>query len=83
VKNRIFLGGHALRNRIITILLLPIIVFVFIIGWALYWVGKKQTDSNREPPRPNIVKDADTGGQDDVEIGVIEDLMEKQLKAEQ
>lgn len=70
------------RNRIITILLLPIIVFVFIIGWALYWVGKQQ-DSNRESPRVNTVKDVDTGEQEPVEIGVIEELMEKQLTAEQ
>jgi Tfp pilus assembly protein PilO len=70
------------RNRIITILLLPIIVFVFIIGWALYWVGKQQ-DSNREPPRVNTAKDAGTGEQEPIEIGVIEELMEKQLTAEQ
>jgi flagellar basal body-associated protein FliL len=73
-----------LRNRIITILLLPIVIFVFIIGWALYWIGKQQTSTNRETPRkPNTAKDADTKEQDYVEIGVIEELMEKQLKAEQ
>ncbi|MCW4046547.1 MAG: hypothetical protein NWE99_03170 [Candidatus Bathyarchaeota archaeon] len=70
------------RKRIVTILLLPIIVFVFIVGWALYWVGKQQ-DSNREPSRVNTAKDADTDEQEPVEIGVIEELMEKQLKAEQ
>jgi flagellar basal body-associated protein FliL len=69
------------RSRIITILLLPIIVFVFIIGWAMYWIGKQRSDTNSKPP--STAKDADTNEEDGVKIGVIEELMEKQLKTEQ
>jgi flagellar basal body-associated protein FliL len=69
------------RSRIITILLLPLIVFVFIIGWAMYWIGKQRSGTNGKPQ--NTAKNAETNEEDDVKIGVIEELMEKQLKAEQ
>ena len=69
------------RSRIITILLLPIIIFVFVIGWAMYRIGKQRSDTNSKTQ--NTAKDTDTNEEDEVEIGVIEELMEKQLKTEQ
>jgi flagellar basal body-associated protein FliL len=69
------------RSRIITILLLPIIIFVFVIGWAMYRIGKQHSDTSNKPQ--NTAKDTDTNEEDEVEIGVIEELMEKQLKTEQ
>jgi hypothetical protein len=50
----------------------------------MYQLGKQHTNTDREPPRkPNAAKEAETDEKDYVEIGVIEELMEKQLKAEQ
>lgn len=69
------------RSRIVTILLLPIIVFVFVIGWAMYWIGKQRSDTDSGPQ--NKVKNVDANEEDEVKIGVIEELMEKHLKAEQ
>lgn len=72
-----------LRLRALTILLLPIVVFVFMIGWIFYWMGKQQNRSSIEAPqrKRSASESADTT-EDYVEVGLIEDLMEKQLKVE-
>lgn len=70
-----------LLRQILTILFLPIAIFVFMIGWTLQWMGQKQNESRVEKPqRETVVND---GTADEcVEVEVIEDLMEKVLKAE-
>ena len=30
------------RNRLVTILLLPVLVVAWLIGWSLYWVGSRK-----------------------------------------
>jgi len=39
-----------MRNRVVVIMLLPIIIFLWIIGWSLFWIGsqnKPQKDQNK------------------------------------
>ena len=30
------------RNRAVQVLLLPTVVFTWIVGWSLYWIGSKK-----------------------------------------
>jgi len=30
-----------MRNRVVVIMLLPIIIFLWIIGWSLFWIGSQ------------------------------------------
>jgi hypothetical protein len=45
------------RNRIIVALLFPALVLVWLVGWSLYWIGRKK-EGEAKPPRkrgaPNI-----------------------------
>ena len=68
------------RRRALTILLLPIIVLVFMVGWIFYWMGKQQDKGSTRPPVDK--KTASEAGTEEeyVEVGVIEDLMEKQTE---
>ena len=36
------------RNRLVTVLLLPVFVVAWFIGWSLYWVGSRK---DREQPK--------------------------------
>ncbi len=36
------------RNRAIMALLLPAVIFLWIVGWGLYWIGR-QRDSKQVP----------------------------------
>jgi hypothetical protein len=49
-------GKHRSKARII--MLFPAFIFIFIIGWALYWIGQqKTTDKNQEkiaPKKDNV-----------------------------
>jgi hypothetical protein len=38
------------RNRAIVALLLPAIVFLWIIGWSLYWIGHQQDKKQDSQP---------------------------------
>lgn len=44
-----------MRNRVVVITLLPVIIFLWIIGWSLFWIGsqnkpqKTQTTTERNP----------------------------------
>ena len=73
-----------MRNRIITILLFPVIAFLFMIGWILYWVGKQKINTKEEPQRNSnsVVKDAEETEEDSIEVGLMEELNEEQLTAE-
>lgn len=37
------------RNRVMLLLLLPVVLFLWFVGWALYWIGSKQ-----EPRKPAV-----------------------------
>ena len=45
------------------VLLLPVIVFIFVMGWAIYWIGDQQ--------KPNSKKQSSTFKKDNVSIGAI------------
>jgi hypothetical protein len=29
------------RNRVALLLILPVVIFIWLIGWSLYWIGSK------------------------------------------
>jgi len=31
--------GRRKRNRIMTLFLLPVLIFIFFMGWSMYWIG--------------------------------------------
>ena len=41
-----------MRNRLIKVLLLPVVVFVWMVGWAMMWAGTLK----EEETRPETVK---------------------------
>jgi len=45
------------RSRAMIIMLLPLLIFVFIIGWSMYWIGnqKRNGKTQRKPPRKDNV----------------------------
>jgi lipopolysaccharide export system protein LptC len=40
------------RNRAITALLFPAVIFLFLIGWSLYWIGLQKRRQKAQPVRP-------------------------------
>jgi hypothetical protein len=69
-----------LLRQILTILFLPIAIFIFMIGWSLQWIGQKQNESRvKKHQRDTVVNDGTTD--ECVEVRVIEDLMKEVLKA--
>ena len=38
------------RNRALTILLLPAVVFLFVVGWGFYWIGHQQKTTGKTRP---------------------------------
>ena len=50
-----------MRNRVVVITLLPVIIFLWVIGWTLFWIGsqnkpqKTQTATERDPISMTIV----------------------------
>jgi hypothetical protein len=70
-----------LLRQILTILFLPIAIFVFMIGLNLQWMEQKQNKLRVKTPQiETVVKDGTTDER--VEVKIIEDLMEKVPKAE-
>jgi hypothetical protein len=78
-----FCGG-SLRNRIITILLFPVIAFIFMIGWIMYWIGKQKENTEKKPQRnsSSVIKDAEEPEKDSIEVGLMEELDEEKITAE-
>ncbi len=68
-----------MRRRAFAILLLPIIVFVFMIGWIFYWMGKQQ-DKGSVPTLNKTTASNMHSEEENVELGLIEDLMEKEAE---
>jgi len=45
------------RGKAMIIMLFPLLIFVFIIGWCIYWIGsQKRTDKTRrkQPKKGNV-----------------------------
>jgi len=70
-----------LRRRAFTILLLPIIVFVFMVGWIFYWMGKQQDKGSVKAPVEKTTAPEARAEEEYVEVGLIEDLMEKETES--
>ena len=46
------------RNRVVSFLLMPIAVFLWCIGWSLYWIGvKKETTKPKPNPKLSVQKE--------------------------
>jgi flagellar basal body-associated protein FliL len=39
------------RNKLTTILIAPIIVIVFVVGWSLYWIGQSRHQNTKQPQK--------------------------------
>lgn len=68
-----------MRRRAFTILLLPILVFVFMVGWVFYWMGKQQDKGSAPTFKKTIASEAQSE-EENVEVGLIENLMEKEAE---
>jgi hypothetical protein len=44
------------RGRAVAALLLPAIIFLWIVGWSLYWIGR-QKESRKPPPASSPEKE--------------------------
>jgi hypothetical protein len=50
------IGGTLLKNakgrrsRVVVAVLLPAIIFLWIVGWSLYWIGRQKESREPEPP---------------------------------
>ena len=45
------------RNRAVVALLMPAIIFIWLVGWGLYWIGHQREDKQvprRKEPRDNV-----------------------------
>ena len=40
------------RNRLVVALMLPALIFVWLVGWSMYWLGHKREDKRRTKPAP-------------------------------
>jgi hypothetical protein len=43
------LRGRSKRHKAIIVLLLPAIIFLWIIGWSLYWIGHQKEPREAQP----------------------------------
>jgi flagellar basal body-associated protein FliL len=45
------------RSKAMIIMLLPLLIFVFVIGWCMYWIGnqKRTVKTQRKPPEKDNV----------------------------
>ena len=44
------LRGRRKRNKAIIVLLLPVIIFLWIVGWSLYCIGHQKEPQKAKPP---------------------------------
>jgi hypothetical protein len=45
------------RNRAVVAVLLPAIIFIWVVGWSLYWIGHQR--ESRKPNPPSSRRDDD------------------------
>jgi hypothetical protein len=75
----------AMRRRIVLILLFPVVIFLFVVGWVLCSIGGKET-SNKvsiESETDIIEREKDSTVNSDTEMGLIEEKAEDQLATQQ
>jgi hypothetical protein len=41
------------RNRVVLFLLMPIVFFMWFIGWSLYWIGSREDAKSRKTSGQN------------------------------
>jgi len=49
--------GKRKRNRGVTMALLPVLAFIFLIGWCMYWAGgrkRKEKPEAKTPQKDNV-----------------------------
>jgi lipopolysaccharide biosynthesis regulator YciM len=46
-----------MRKRVITLLFLPIAVFLWIIGWTMLWTGSRKQQQTQQTPAKTISED--------------------------
>jgi Tfp pilus assembly protein PilO len=39
--------GRHKRNSIMTLFLLPVLIFIFLMGWSMYWIGGQKRPEKR------------------------------------
>ena len=59
------------RNKAIIALLLPAIIFLWIVGWSLYWIGYQ-----KEPQKPQHPQSAEEEDHVSVEAIALEETLE-------
>jgi len=47
-----------MRNRILVVMLFPAIVFLWLIGWSLFWIGSQH--SQDKPHKTQTITEKDT-----------------------
>lgn len=55
-----------MRRRLVVILTFPIIVFIFLLGWILYFVGGKHKSREEKTTKKST-------SEEDIEMGLIEE----------
>jgi hypothetical protein len=38
------------RNKLVTLLLLPALAMIWVVGWSLYWIGSRQAKNPKKSP---------------------------------
>ena len=69
-----------LLSRALSILFLPIVIFIFMVGWVSNWLVNQRNRYNVETLRRHRKATKSNKAIEYVEIGVIEDLMEELLE---
>lgn len=60
-------------NRLVAALLSPILIFIFMVGWSLYWIGQPKMKYQLKPINKTSAQ------QDEVELIVIPPIEEQIL----
>jgi len=49
--------GRRKRNNIMGLFLVPVLIFIFLMGWSMYWIGdqKRTKRVNRKAPKKENV----------------------------
>ena len=69
-----------MRNRAVAVLLMPILALVFMIGWVMACSGeKKGTRKTAFQKKLTLVQNADSKNGKPLEMGLLEELTEKDI----
>jgi hypothetical protein len=59
-------------------LLLPILVFIFMFGWIIYFAGQSKSNAKKAPPKDRKHTVNQSATENDLEIGLIAELPQEQ-----